>query len=69
MTTGSTFHMCESFVEDLFRMSVPQSKVAFRLRLNVLCWCVGYIRSVLIQYKRNRNGGRDDFLLKCNIGH
>jgi len=28
-----------------------------------------YIISVQIQYnKRNRNGGRDDFLLKCNIG-
>jgi len=39
MTTGSTSYIRESFVEDLLRMSVPQSKVAVRLRLNVLCWC------------------------------
>jgi len=39
MTTGSTSYMRESFVEDLLRMSVPQSKVAVQLRLNVLCWC------------------------------
>jgi len=31
--------MREIFVEDLLWMSVPQSKVAARLRLNVLCWC------------------------------
>ena len=31
--------MRESFVEGLLRMSMPQSKVAVRLRLNVLCWC------------------------------
>ena len=36
---GSTSYMREIFVEDLLRMSVPQSKVAVRLRLNVLCWC------------------------------
>jgi len=29
----------ESFVEGLLRKSVPQSKVAARLWLNVLCWC------------------------------
>jgi len=39
MTTRSTSYMRESFVEDLLRKSVPQSKVAARLRLNVLCWC------------------------------
>jgi len=39
MTTGSTTYMRESFVEDLLRKSLPQSKVAARLRLNVLCWC------------------------------
>ena len=39
MTTGSTSYIRESFVEDLLRMSVPQSKVAVRLQLNVLCWC------------------------------
>jgi len=62
--------MRESFVEDLRRMSIPQSKVAVRLRMNVLCWC----RSEACRYsisgaKRNRNGGCDDFLLKSNIGH
>jgi len=31
--------MRESFAEELLRKSVPQSKVAVRLRLNVLCWC------------------------------
>jgi len=31
--------MREIFVEGLLRKSVPQSKVAARLRLNVLCWC------------------------------
>ena len=31
--------MRESFVEGLLRRSVPQSKAAARLRLNVLCWC------------------------------
>jgi len=31
--------MRESFVEGLLRKSVPQSKTASRLRLNVLCWC------------------------------
>jgi len=31
--------MRESFVEGLLRKSVPQSKAAVRLRLNVLCWC------------------------------
>jgi len=31
--------MRESFVEGLLRKAVPQSKVAARLRLNVLCWC------------------------------
>jgi len=31
--------MRERFVEDLLRKSVPQSKVASRLRLSVLCWC------------------------------
>jgi len=36
---GTTSYMRESFVEGLLRMSVPQSKVAVRLRLNVLCWC------------------------------
>jgi len=30
--------MCESFV-GLLQMSVPQSKVAVQLRLNVFCWC------------------------------
>jgi len=30
--------MRKSFVEDLLRKSVLQSKVAARLRLNVLCW-------------------------------
>jgi len=39
MTTGSTSYTRESFVEGLHRMSVPQSKVAVQLRLNVLCWC------------------------------
>ena len=37
MTTGSTSYIRESFVEDLLRMSMPQSKVAVRLRLDVLC--------------------------------
>ena len=33
--------MRESFVEDLHRRkSLPQSKVAERLRLYVLCWCI-----------------------------
>jgi len=32
-------YMRESFVKGLLRKSVPQSKVAARLRLNVLCWC------------------------------
>jgi len=32
--------MCESFIEGLLRKAVPQSKVAARLRLNVLCWCI-----------------------------
>ena len=27
------------------------------------------IRSVYTRYKRSRNGGRDDVLLKCNIRH
>jgi len=41
MATGSTSYMCESFVEGLLRRkSLPQSKVAARLRLNVLCWCI-----------------------------
>jgi len=40
MTTGSTSYIRDSFVEDLLRMSVPQSKVAVRLLLNVLCWCI-----------------------------
>jgi len=31
--------MCESLVEGRLRKSVPQSKVAARLRLNMLCWC------------------------------
>jgi len=31
--------MRERFVENLLRMSIPQSKVAAQLRLNVLCWC------------------------------
>jgi len=31
--------MREGFVEDLLRMSMPQSKVAVRLQLKVLCWC------------------------------
>jgi len=31
--------MRESFVDDVLRNTVPQSKVAARLRLNVLCWC------------------------------
>jgi len=31
--------MHESFGEDLLRQSVPQTKVAVRLRLNVLRWC------------------------------
>jgi len=31
--------MRESFVEGLLRKSVPQSKAAAWLRLNVLCWC------------------------------
>jgi len=32
--------MRENFVEGLLhRKSLPQSKVAFQLRLNVLCWC------------------------------
>jgi len=35
----STTYMCESFVEGLFRMSVPQSKVAVQPGLNVLYWC------------------------------
>jgi len=35
----STSYRRESFVEDLLRKSVPQSKVAVRLRLNVLRWC------------------------------
>jgi len=35
---GSTSYMRESFVEGLLRKAVPQSKVAARLRLNVLCW-------------------------------
>jgi len=39
MITGSTSYTRESFVEDVLRMSVPQSKVAVKLRLNVLCWC------------------------------
>jgi len=39
MTTWSTSYMRESFVEDLLWMSMPQSKVAVWLRLNVLCWC------------------------------
>jgi len=39
MTTGSTSYMPKSFVKDLVRESVPQSKLAARLRLNVLCWC------------------------------
>jgi len=39
MTTGSTSYTRENFVEGLLRKSVPQSKVAARLWLNVLCWC------------------------------
>jgi len=39
MTTGSTSYMPKSFVEGLLWKSVPQSKVAARLRLNVLCCC------------------------------
>jgi len=39
MKTGSTSYMRESFVEGLLRESVPQSKIAARHRLNVLCWC------------------------------
>jgi len=31
--------MYESLVEGRLRKSVPQSKVAARLRLNMLCWC------------------------------
>jgi len=41
MTTGSTSYMRENFVEGLLRrMSLPQSKISARLRLNVLCWCI-----------------------------
>jgi len=36
---GSASYNLESFVEGLLRKSVPQSKVAARLRLNMLCWC------------------------------
>ena len=39
MTTGSTSYMGERFVEGLLRKSVPHSKVAAQLRLNMLCWC------------------------------
>ena len=39
MTTDSISYTRESFVEDLLRMSVPQSKITVQLRLNVLCWC------------------------------
>jgi len=39
MTAGSTSYMRERFVEDLLRMSIPQSTVAVWHRLNVLCWC------------------------------
>jgi len=31
--------MCAKVLEGLLQMSVPQSKVAVQLRLNVLCWC------------------------------
>jgi len=31
--------MRETFLEGVLRMSMPQSKVAVQLRLNVLCWC------------------------------
>jgi len=36
---GSTSYIHESFVDYLLRMSMPQSEVAVRLRLNVLCSC------------------------------
>ena len=37
---GNRVHLYgESLVEELLRKSAPQSKVAARLRLNVLCWC------------------------------
>ena len=39
MTTDSTSYTRERFVEGLLRKSVPQTKVAAWLRLNVLCWC------------------------------
>jgi len=31
--------MRESFVEGVLQKSLPQSKVAVRFQLNVLCWC------------------------------
>jgi len=39
MTMRSAFDMLQRFVEGLLRKSLPQSKVAARLRLNVLCCC------------------------------
>ena len=53
-----------SFVEGLLWKSMAWSKVATRLRSNVR-WCT----SEAGKYKkRNRNGCRDDLLLKCNTG-
>ena len=39
MTTRSTSYIRGSLVEDLLRMSMPQSKVAVRLQFNMRCWC------------------------------
>jgi len=45
------------FIEGLLRKSVPQSKVAARLLLNVLCWCTSEackcsVRSVIVMAPR-----------------
>jgi len=39
MWTRSVLYMRESFVGDQLRESVPSSKVAARLRLDMWCWC------------------------------
>ena len=41
--------MHKSFVEDLLQKSVHKSKVAGRLRLNVLCWCTSEARKYSIR--------------------
>jgi len=69
MTTDPLLICAKVLWKAYFGRQLPQSKVAARVPLNVLCWCSLHQKRANTENKRNRNGGRDDVLLKCNIGH